>query len=177
MRDVHLLPQTVLSAEILNGTLRRLGHGTAALLDAASAQARARSVFPEAHPGIVFSGQTAAWIWGVYRVCPAVREYSVRPSARTSMSLHFATVRREVALSPDEITRIGRFEITTPLRTAADILRAVTDLSTEDTVACRLLLSRSANPREQLEHSIAMKNRAPHTRRLRSHLRELYGDD
>lgn len=177
MRDVQRLPQAVLSAELLNGTLRRLGHGTVALLDASSLEARARSVFHEVYPGIVFSGRTAAWIWGVYRTFPSIREYSVRSTARTSVPLLFTTIRREVTLSTDDVRNIGPFEITTPLRTAEDILRSLRYLSTEDAVACRLLLLQSSHSREQFERVVAERNRAPHTRRLRSHLQKLYGND
>lgn len=173
MRALTHLPVALLSAETLNGTVRRLGDGYAALLDNDLQRARLWNALGEPQPGIVLSGRTAAWIWGVYRSAPSPVEYAVRPQQRTSLPLSPQRIRREIQLDTNDVTHIGMFEITTPVRTAEDILRGTRELSLADRVACRLLLCSAPGARQLLLKRLQTRKRAPFTRRLRDHLDSL----
>lgn len=173
MRTLTHLPVALLSVETLNGTVRRLGGGYAALLDSDLQLARLWNTLGEPQPGIVISGRTAAWIWGVYRSAPSQVEYAVRPEQRVSLPQAPQRIRREIQLQSDEVTHIGRFEITTRIRTAEDILRGSRELSLADRVACRLLFCSASGARQLLFNSLQNRKRAPFTRRLRHHLESL----
>lgn len=164
------LPVAILSAEALNGTVQRVGNGYSALIDCNLVTARLSGVLGCNHPGVIYSGRTAAWIFGAYRTLPTEIEYSVRSSRRVVVSAPPGTVRREVHIDEREVIKIEGFEVTSPLRTVEDILRRTDDLTSHDRVACRLLLSLEKNARKRLLESGRLKKRAPHAQRLRARL-------
>jgi len=73
-------------------------------------------------PRLVASGRSAAWIWGASARPPTPVEVSVPPTVRVRVD---ADVRlREVRLPDADSVLLGGVRVTTPLRTAVDLLRA-----------------------------------------------------
>lgn len=71
---------------------------------------------------LVAGGRSAAWIWGATAREPAVPEVVAPPNLRVRVD---ADVRlREVRLEDGDVVVLGTVRVTTPLRTALDLLRA-----------------------------------------------------
>lgn len=71
---------------------------------------------------LVASGRSAAWIWGATSRPPSPIEVSVPPTVRLRVDPDVRL--REVRLPVDDTVRLGRTRVTTPERTAVDLLRA-----------------------------------------------------
>ena len=71
---------------------------------------------------LVAGGRSAAWIWGATSREPAIPEVISPPNVRVRVD---ADVRlREVRLDGGDVVRLDAVRVTTPLRTALDLLRA-----------------------------------------------------
>ncbi len=90
---------------------------------------------------LVAGGRSAAWIWGATAREPAVPEVVAPPNLRVRVD---ADVRlREVRLEDGDVVVLGTVRVTTPLRTALDLLRAPGPFAT-DARDCLRGSSRSA---------------------------------
>ncbi|MDM7890198.1 type IV toxin-antitoxin system AbiEi family antitoxin [Curtobacterium caseinilyticum] len=128
MPSPHLLtsddwPEAELRAAVLAGELVPVGQCWASpaepQLPALRAAAHAWGL-PDRR--LVASGRSAAWIWGGTSRPPAVSEVSIPPTIRVRVD---ADVRlREVRLDPSDVVDLDGVRVTTPLRTAVDLLRA-----------------------------------------------------
>ncbi|MEO7348981.1 MAG: hypothetical protein ABIW32_03850 [Terrimesophilobacter sp.] len=117
------LPHAELQASVLDGELVRVGEGFCAIDAIIDAQLRAASIATEVPGWAIAERRTAAWIYGV--VGPQPRQLSlcvtsignVRP-----LSSH-RYIFREVVLGANEVRTLAGLNVTTPLRTAIDIVR------------------------------------------------------
>lgn len=71
---------------------------------------------------LVASGRSAAWIWGATSRPPSPIEVSVPPTVRVRVDPDVRL--REVRLPTADTVRLGAVRVTTPARTAVDLLRA-----------------------------------------------------
>lgn len=167
------LPLAVLSAERLNGTVFPVGMFFAPLIGSDTRLARLSTALVPYQDGVVFSGRTAAWVWGVLREPRLPIEYSV--DAKRRMQIHSAAPhqKRELCFSGDDVVTLSGYQITTPLRTVFDLLLAQPVLTRELRVACRLLLTFEGVSRQAVLEKLEHSPRIPHTRRLRERLQLL----
>ncbi|MBW4041443.1 MAG: hypothetical protein HIU86_04865 [Acidobacteria bacterium] len=87
--------------------------------------------------GLVVDLRTAAWVHGAAPVLPQPLTLAIDVvSARRTKLVHPAP--REVRFRPDDLERLGGVLVTTPLKTAFDLLRLAVDEDAE-TIATRLL--------------------------------------
>jgi len=164
------LDPAVLSAERMNGTIVPLGHYYAPIINANSMVARLHCSLQPHHPDVIFSGLTAAWVWGALRDAPARMEYSVRANKRISIRTQIPHIKREMQFSSSDVVRIGPFEVTSPLRTVFDLVQSSAPMTVEMRVACRLLLLREDSARKKILHTLKNKPRTPHATRVREQI-------
>jgi len=127
------------------------------------AQAAAHSTMTR----LVAELDTAAWIWGA-RTAPPVRPEFASPIGLAPRLSAAAAVRvREVRFDRDELTEIAGQRITTPRRTALDLLRYRTDIDFQPETV-RALLTRSDIA--DVNASLSGMRRLPHARRARARL-------
>ncbi|WIE77126.1 type IV toxin-antitoxin system AbiEi family antitoxin [Curtobacterium sp. MCSS17_007] len=101
---------------------------------------------------LVASGRTAAWIWGATSRPPATDEVSIPPNVRVRVA---ADVRlREVRLGPDDVVLLDGVRVTTPLRTAIDLLRAPGAFDAAAADALRGLIAVGAVREPELRHRV-----------------------
>lgn len=117
------LPHAELQAARLDGELHAYGLGFSLADEPDTALQRARSVRAGVPPRLIADRRTAAWIWGARHCPPARIELCIATQARVSCDrLGWADL-REVAFEPAELIELAGLPVTTPLRTAYDLLR------------------------------------------------------
>ncbi len=117
------LPEAELQAGVLDGELVRVGEGFCAIDTIVSSHHRAASIAAEVPGWSIAERGTAAWIYGI--VGPQPRRLSLCVTSignvRPFSSHRYAF--REVVLGDRDVVVIGGLSVTTPLRTAIDIVR------------------------------------------------------
>jgi len=133
------LPLAELSAARLDGELVALGGGYHPVDLPETPMLRASSLALGVPPRLIAELGTAAWLWGADPVAPVRLEFCSRLSERARMLGAAGIALREVVLEADEIARIGPLRVTTPRRTACDLLRHRERLGARDRAAIREL--------------------------------------
>lgn len=170
MPNIHSLPDVILSAERLSGSLVPLGTSLWPLIGYDTFRARIHAAMPRYQSGIIFSGRTAAWVWGVQRTPPYPMEYAVDSTNRVAVSSPAPFVKRELTfLDGDLVEREGRL-ICTPLRTVFDLLQQSDEDVRRDRVAIRLLMLFEGCSREDVLERLSKSPRIPHSKRVRERL-------
>ena len=138
-------PIAVRSAEALRGSLLRSGPGYRSVGRPEGPSTRAAAIVQFlASLGVgeplVALGPTAAWVWGACRRAPlTLRLATIAGSRARSPAYPDCLEVRQLSLAPHDVVRFGPFGVTSPSRTAADLLRAPANFPREARVACRLL--------------------------------------
>ncbi|KQS07889.1 type IV toxin-antitoxin system AbiEi family antitoxin [Curtobacterium sp. MCLR17_007] len=127
MRSSRLLttddwPEAELRAAVLAGELVAVGACWASVAEPQDPALRAASfAWSAADPRVIAAGRSAAWVWGACSRPPLPHEACVPAGQRIRQD---GDVRiREVAIVPADVVRIGGASVTTPVRTALDLLR------------------------------------------------------
>ncbi len=118
------LPLAELAAARLDGQLFRLGDGFAPIDTPDSAAHRAASLRPGLHERIIAEQHTAAWIWGAIDRMPRPARYAVAIGARVGRVLGGGVLVREVVIASADTTILAGLAVTTPVRTALDLVRS-----------------------------------------------------
>lgn len=121
---------------------------------------------------LVADRRTAAWIWGARSRPPHVLQACAGPGGRARASRPRITV-RETHLLRADVVRLGEARITTPTRTALDLLRSGPGWSVADADAVRRL-----DPlvdREAVRAALRSVPSAPHSRQALRRLDEALG--
>lgn len=127
-------PETELRAAVLAGELVAVGACWASPVEPQTPSLRAAAAAWTLRDARLIAGtRTAAWIWGATSRPPTPLEAAISPQARVHVD---AGVRlREVVIDPADVVRLGGpsgpagaggpggLGVTTPLRTAIDLLR------------------------------------------------------
>lgn len=124
-------PEVELRAAVLAGELVPVGACWASPVEPQTPSLRAAAAAWTLRDARLIAGtRTAAWIWGATSRPPAPLEAAISPQARVHVD---AGVRlREVVIDPADLVRLGSesglgrrdgIVVTTPLRTAVDLLR------------------------------------------------------
>ncbi len=115
-------PEAELRAAVLAGELVAVGACWASPVEPQTPSLRAAAAAWTLQDARLIAGtRTAAWIWGATSRPPTPLEAAISPQARVHVD---AGVRlREVVIDPTDVVRMGTLHVTTPLRTAIDLLR------------------------------------------------------
>ncbi|WP_181429060.1 type IV toxin-antitoxin system AbiEi family antitoxin [Curtobacterium sp. MCSS17_008] len=146
-------PEAELRAAVLAGELVPVGRCWASPAEPQVPALRAAAhAWRLSDPRLVASGRSAAWIWGATSRPPAADEVSIPPNVRVRVD---ADVRlREVRLDPHDVVLLHGIRVTTPLRTAVDLLRAPGAFDTGALDALRGLLAIGAVAEQDLRRRV-----------------------
>lgn len=164
---------TLVSAALLTGTLVRCGPGVRAVGWPDTPLARATALAPLITGRYVAVEQTAAWIWGAMDSPGTPLTLSTRVG-RVPQADQDHLARKQFRLAPDDIAQLAEHTVTTPERTAYDLLRAPDRFTTPRRVACRLLILRCEHGLAPMLDRMHRSSRAEKAR-IRHHLFETYG--
>jgi len=128
------LPPPVLRAAVLDGELYPVGEAFRPVDLPLDPPARAASLAGLAVHGRIIAGRTAAWVWGV-GAAPALPYAVVLPHAAAvahASPTEAEGVRvRTLRMRASDAVRLGGVPVTTPMRTAIDLLRSPEDAAGE----------------------------------------------
>lgn len=149
------MPLAELSALVLDGQLYRVGDVFATVDTPDTPALRARAFAWTAPEKAVPDRGTAAWIHGTRSMPPIRPQICIDPEHRIRLP---ATVdAHQHTLAPTDTVTLGRVRVTAPLRTAADLLLASTELTAADALEIHHLLAlaeaTTADLREHLRRS------------------------
>lgn len=117
------LPQVELQAMCLDGECYRLGEGFLPIAVAPSTAARASAALGTRSPRLIAARATAAWVWRAAEHYPITAQYLVDLEARWRPAPGARLDVIESVIRPGDVVRFGAAAVTTPLRTAIDLVR------------------------------------------------------
>ncbi len=149
-------PLAVRSSMLRRGHIVRCGPGVRGVGWPDCDRVRITSLAPWLLPGRIASHLSAAWIWGC-ALSPGEPLSVAVNAGNHPRNTHDPSVRlHQLRLASDEVTVVASQNVTTPLRTAYDLLHQPGTFGCAESLACTLLLSlRSADAaqlRERLLH-------------------------
>lgn len=117
------LPLTELHALRLDGELFAIDDAFSPIDQPESVAQRAAALEAQCSDRLIAEQRTAAWVWGACDRLPVRLELCAHIGARARISDTGRIVLREVVIDSAEVVTIGQTRVTTPLRTAIDLLR------------------------------------------------------
>lgn len=148
------------SAERLRGSLVRCGPGVRGIGWPETPEVRLQAIGEMLGSGRIAIGCTAAWVWGALRD-PGIPLDSAMPNRQRPPHECRVGVRvRQLRIEAEHIVALGDRLVTSPLRTALDLLRAEEPLSPAVRVAARLLALTVPGGRAQLSELLRAGPRA-----------------
>jgi hypothetical protein len=123
----------------LDGELFAFADGHCAIDELERPELRLNAVIGARPRRLIAELDTAAWVWGARLSMPVRLEFCVDLNARARPPATPLTTVREVVLTPGDVTALGPYRVTTPLRTAVDIARVREVFGPEDGEAVRRL--------------------------------------
>lgn len=135
-----LWPEALRSAERLRGVLVPCGPGLRGVGWPETPRVRLAALAPWLAHRELPAFITAAWVWGAARDPGWPLRITMPPRSRTRV-LGSPQVRvHELVLGPGDSQAFGPFSVTTPLRTAVDLIHDPAPMGVGEAVAVRLLL-------------------------------------
>jgi hypothetical protein len=126
-----------LQAARLDGDVYELAGAYCLIGELESPRHRAHAVLAGRSPRLIAELATAAWIWGAGAE-PERPTFAVAPEARTRLAPDRRTSVREIVYADGDVTRVGAVRVTTPLRTALDLVRTTRFTADDATTVARL---------------------------------------
>ncbi|MBF4581491.1 hypothetical protein ITJ54_02275 [Curtobacterium sp. VKM Ac-2865] len=115
-------PEAELRAATLAGDLVEVGACWASIAEPQDAGLRAASfAWSTGDPRVIAAGRTATWIWGARSRPPLPHDACVRAGQR--IHRRGGERIREIAITAADLVHPGGVSVTTPVRTALDLLR------------------------------------------------------
>lgn len=168
--DRHVLPLAELLSLCLDGQVYRVGESFAPMDTPDTPALRARALAATVPRRAIAERATAAWIHGTRSVPPPRPQVCLDPSRRGTR-LPVSVDGRQRTFKQGETHPIGPIAVTTPLRTAADLLLSSTAFDDAAALEVRHLLSLSSATPEALRPYVPRTRRGGSTRaaqRIRS---------
>lgn len=167
-------PEPELRAAVLAGELVAVGPCWASPAEPQTPALRAEAVsWALGGRRLVACALTAAWIWGAVSRPPDPLEVCFPPHGRGRID---PTLRlREARLADGELLRLGSLPVTTPLRTAVDLLRTA-DFTAAEHVAVTGLLGTGAVGADELRAHLRTLGVVPMIRQAERRLRAVEQD-
>ncbi len=157
-------PAALKSAASLQGTLIAVGPGFRPAAWPDTSATRCAALGSLLTPKFAAANLTAAWVW---RACPDPQSplSFITRQGRVPPLMQIPGVElREFTLADGELTYIGEFAVTSPLRTAFDIVRAESSFTKFRVTVCRRLLDISGLGWEALQQRAALSNNVDRAR-------------
>ncbi|MGI8393529.1 hypothetical protein [Leucobacter sp. W1038] len=164
-----LWPEALRSAELIRGTLVPCGPGLRGVGWPDSPRVRLAALAPWLMHDRIAAYLTAAWIWGAARDPGRPLRVSMPARTRNTQSRSTQVRVQELSLTGADLSHFGPFTVTSPLRTATDLLFDSTPLGVTELVALRLLFPLIDGGAAAV-HSQILATRRPHRRRALSRL-------
>lgn len=164
--DRRVLPLAELLALCLDGQLYRVGESFATPDTPDTPSLRARALAAAVPRRAIAERATAAWIHGTRSSPPPRPQVCLDPSRRGTR-LPRSVDGRQRTFARDETIPIGPIAVTTPLRTAADLLLSASAFGEAEALEVRHLLSLADEPPESLDVYVPRTRRGGSTRAVR----------
>lgn len=164
------LPLAELSAARLDGELFGLAdcYLPADLPEGAEVRAAAlRAALP--HERLIAEQQSAAWIWGVLDAAPSPHRFAAAIGARVGRRSSSWMRVREVVIADADRTEVAGLEVTTPLRTALDLLRGA-EFAAAERELVRALMAMGGFTADDCRAGIDARRNLPHKHEARARL-------
>lgn len=116
---------------------------------------------------------TAAWIWGVLSVMPARHQFCVAAGARARPANPRKLSIREVVIEEHDLLVIGGLLITSPRRTAIDLIRCSPAFDSDDRSLVLRLLHLAGSSVHECRQLLNSRRNLPGKRLSRARLNEL----
>ena len=116
------LPLPELNAAVLDGVLYPRGFGFACIDEPDGPAERAASLTFPGGDRLIIERLSAAWVWGAASHPPDVHQLCSSSAARARSRPSPEFTLREVRISPAEVVSFAAAQVTSPLRTAIDLL-------------------------------------------------------
>jgi hypothetical protein len=126
------LPRAELGALVLDGEVYRVDDCVASVDEVSGPLVRASALALELPERLIAEQHSAAWVWGATASPPARHEVCADITARKRPPLAAALVVREVVILHDDYVVLAGAAVTTPMRTAIDLARFVTEWTADD---------------------------------------------
>ncbi len=165
------LPLAELTAMRLDGDLVAVDQWFAPFDEFPSARQRAGALSHGLHDRLIAERRSAAWVWGALDRPPASHEFCTAQDARVTRRPAPNLVIREVVLSPSDTVAIAGIAVTSPRRTAADLLRFTETWSHLDSETIARLLSVGSITVSDVLDELG-RYKLPHKRRAVERLRQ-----
>jgi AbiEi antitoxin C-terminal domain len=130
--DARAFPTSELRALVLDGEAYRVDEGVAAVDEIPSPILRAQALITTLPGRLIAEQHTAAWIWGAQFDPPAQHEVCADISARSRPSPASRLLVREVVILHEDVADLAGLRVTTPMRTAIDLARFVTEWTDDE---------------------------------------------
>jgi hypothetical protein len=168
------IPPSVQSALRLRGGLVPCGPGVRGVGWPDSASVRLTALAPLiAQTGLIASHLTAAWVWGT-SVTPGSPLCTAVPAGlHPRINPPPGTRRFQLRFSAEDLTSLASLKITTPLRTALDLLYTPGRFGCAESLACQLLVRLHPDFIDQLRRKL-VEHRRPHRNLARSRAASLF---
>jgi len=164
------LPEAELHAAKLDGELFAVDDCFAPVDEVDHVRLRAASLRAVLPPRLIAEQRTAAWVLGALRRTPSPHEVCAESSARYRSA---GMVVREVLLHEGDTVVIGGLRVTTPFRTALDLVRFADDFDTADGGTVLSLAELGRFPLDALLDHLDARRHLPQKLRARERLRAL----
>lgn len=166
-------PETELRAAVLAGELVAVGPCWASPAEPQTPTLRAEAIaWALGGRQLAACALTAAWIWGAVSRVPEPLEVCFPPHGRGRVDP--ALRLREARLTDDELVRLGSLSVTTPLRTAVDLLRSA-EFATPELVAVTGLFAVCGLDPDGLREHLATLGVVPMVRQAQRRLADAVG--
>jgi len=133
-------PEPELRALVLDGEAFRIDDCVAPVDEITGPALRAAALAAELPPRLIAEQHSAAWIWGAQLSPPERHEVCADITARTRPALGAMLAVREVVLLHEDTVSLAGLVVTTPMRTAIDLARFVSDWNQAEVEIVRALL-------------------------------------
>lgn len=163
-----LIPRSVQHAMILRGDLLRCGTGVRGIAWPDNPTVRLTALAPYLLGDRIASHHTAAWVWRATSELNEPLQFATTPKrGHSNQQAHCRLA--QLTFSNEDVACLGHFMVTTPLRTAFDLLHEPSDSGAAVLEVTRQLLALEPHQAAALSERLA-RGRRPYTRLARRRL-------
>jgi hypothetical protein len=155
------LPLAELHAARLDGELFAIDACFAPVDEPAIPALRAESIAVQWPDRIIAEQRSAAWVYGVLTSPPARHELCADLSARARPSNSRHARIREVVIDASELVRIGRLDVTSPLRTVLDLVRFGDEFGRAEATVCSDLMTLGGFAADDCRRALGARRNLP----------------